>query len=256
MDHIHVLIIEDELIVALDLATGLEKDGYIVAGIADNYEEARTIFTEKTVDILLMDIHIKGEKDGIETAVELLQQKNVPVIFITAYSDPQTVERVKSTAPAAFLTKPYSLDNVRIAIELAIHQLAAKETARLHPAQQSADKNGRRSEKEQFLHLEDAVFVKQNYRFVKFHLHEIAYISADNNHTIIHVGPQKIIVRISLSELLDKLQFSKLVRVHRSFAVNLDKISSFDDELIKVPDFSVPIGRNFKPDFLKNFNIR
>src|SRR5687768_11309049 len=105
-EKINVLIVEDESIVALDLATGLENDGYFIAGIADNADDAILVFKEHEVDIVLMDVNIIGKKDGIDTAIELLRIKQVPVIYLTAFTDTNTVNRVKQTHPAAFLTKP------------------------------------------------------------------------------------------------------------------------------------------------------
>ncbi len=102
-EKINILIVEDESIVALDLAAGLENDGYHIAGIADNAIEARELFTAHKVDILLMDVNIIGDKDGIDTAIELLQQRTVPVIFLTAFTDPATISRVKHIQAAAFL---------------------------------------------------------------------------------------------------------------------------------------------------------
>src|SRR5687767_4898608 len=114
---IQIMIVEDEAIVAMDLAAGLENDGYRIAGIADNYAEALQLFSDNSVDIVLMDINIYGDKDGVDTAVELMKIKQVPLIYLTAFTDAATVERVKHTHPSAFLTKPYNMDNVRIAID-------------------------------------------------------------------------------------------------------------------------------------------
>ena len=123
-EKVNILIVEDESIVALDLASGLEHDGYNIAGIADNAEEAQQLFTDNEIDIVLMDVNIIGEKDGIDTAIEILKQKAVPIIYLTAFTDATTIERIKQTHPAAFLSKPYSLTNVRIAIDLAVNNFA------------------------------------------------------------------------------------------------------------------------------------
>ena len=121
---INILIVEDEQLIALELAAGLERDGYRVAGIADTFAEAVGIFSREFVDIVLMDIHIRGKIDGVDTAAELMRIRPVPVVYLSALTDPRTVERVKGTHPAAFLSKPYSMPNVRIAIELALANFA------------------------------------------------------------------------------------------------------------------------------------
>lgn len=254
-EQINVMIVEDESIVAMDLAAGLEREGYNVVGIADNYADAIQLFAEHSVDILLMDINIHGNKDGVETAMALMKIRQLPLIYLTAFTDAATVERVKHTSPAAFLTKPYNIDNVRIAIDLALHNFAeTKPGAKVLPMPSATTE--KRNDKEQFLQLKDHIFIKQNYRFVKFSLTEIQFAEADNNYVNIHTETQKFAVRLSLSDLIERLQYSRLARVHRSFAVNLDEISSFDEQIIRVGSHEIPIGRNYRQEFLDHFNLR
>lgn len=251
---VQVMIVEDESIVAMDLAAGLEHDGYSVVGIADSYTDAVRMFSDNPVDILLMDINIHGQKDGVETATELMKIKQVPLIYLTAFTDPVTVQRVKHTNPAAYLTKPYNIDNVRIAIDLALHHFAeAKPGAKVLPMHECATTE-KKTDKEHFLQLKDYIFIKQNYRFVKFKLAEILFAEADNNYVNIQTVNQKFAIRLSLSDLIEKLQFPRLVRIHRSYAVNLDEISSFDEQEVKVGNKEIPIGRNYRQDFLDQFN--
>ena len=99
---LQIMIVEDEQIVAMDLSMGLQKNGYVVVGIADNFDDAIRMFMEHGVDILPMDIHIRREKDGVNCAAEIMKIREVPVIYLTAYSDVSTLERVKQTRPAAF----------------------------------------------------------------------------------------------------------------------------------------------------------
>jgi DNA-binding LytR/AlgR family response regulator len=258
-DPIQVMIVEDESIVAMDLSAGLENDGYKVVGIADNFDEAVSLFRNNPVDILLMDINIHGDKDGIETASALMNIRQVPLIYLTAFTDAATVARVKHTNPAAFLTKPYSIDNVRIAIDLALFNFAEAKPAsgggKVLPMQPgiAIDK---RQDKEHFLQMEDYIFIKQQYKFVKFKLSEILFAEADNNYVNLHTKSQKFVVRLSLADLVDKLHFPRFVRIHRSFAVNLDEISSFDDQEVKIGLHEIPIGRNYRQDFLDHFNLR
>ena len=257
-EKINILIVEDESIVALDLATGLEKDGYNIAGIADNAEEAQQLFSEQEVDIILMDVNIIGDKDGIDTAIEILKQKAVPIIYLTAFTDQTTIDRIKQTHPAAFLSKPYSLTNVRIAIDLAVSNFAVageQQTGKIIPL----DKNARTAtspEKEMILRLNDYIFVKNNYSFVKLKLNDLLYIEADNNYTSLITADKKFLLRLSLSQLLEKINYKQLVRIHRSYAVNINTIQSFSDQEVQINQQQLPIGRNYKDEFLRNFDFR
>lgn len=258
-EQVNVLIVEDESIVAMDLSMGLELDGYHVVGIADNFTEAIDLYTNNPVDILLMDIHIHGSKDGVETATALKKIKDIPLIYLTAFTDAKTIERVKHTNPSAFLTKPYNIDNVRIAIDLAIHHFAQTktvgQTAKVLPLHQQnlVDKN---PEKEQLLQMNDYIFIKQNYRFVKFKLAEILFAESENNYVNIVTKTQKISLRLSLADMLERIQFTPLTRIHRSFAININEISSFDDQFIKIDKHEIPLGRNYKEAFFNSFNLR
>jgi Response regulator of the LytR/AlgR family len=259
-EKINILIVEDESIVAMDLASGLEQDGYQVAGIADNAEEAQQLFSENEVDIVLMDVNIIGNKDGIDTAAELLKKKQVPIIYLTAFTDAATINRIKQTHPAAFLSKPYSLTNVRIAIELAINNFAVsrgqQHTGKIIPMDNNASRPAASPDKETILRMNDHIFVKNNYAFVKIKLHELLYIEAENNYVALVTTEKKFLVRLSLGQLLEKIHYQYLVRIHRSFAVNIQAIQSFNDQEVEINNQCIPIGRNYKEDFLKYFDFR
>ena len=261
-ENVNILIVEDESIVALNLSMGLENDGYTVVGIADNAEDAIQLFTENEVDIVLMDINIMGNKDGIQTAQELVKHKQVPVIFLTALTDAQTVSRVKGIQPAAFLTKPYHISNVRIAIELAISNFATAQSSQQPAKVISLEKNTAAStaetgaDKEVLLQMQDYIFVKNNYRFVKMKLSDILYAEADNNYINLVTAEGKTAVRLSLNQFMEKIQSASLIRIHRSFAININAIQSFNDQQVVVDKYELPIGRNYRETFLQHFHFK
>ena len=257
-EKINVLIVEDEAIVAFDLAAGLEREGFNPVGTADHFEEALSMFTANDIDIILMDINISGEKDGISTAIELLKIKQVPIIYLTAYTDAATVDRVKQTHPAAFLTKPYTLSNVRIAIELAMNNFAVAQhssggkVVSLHSTEKQTQGS---PEKELILQMKDFIFVKHNYHFVKLLLTDLLYIEADNNYVNIVCTDRKLAVRLSLNQVLGKIHFKQLARIHRSYAVNMNAVQTFNEQQVVINKVELPIGRNYRDDFLRQFNF-
>jgi DNA-binding LytR/AlgR family response regulator len=262
-EKINVLIVEDESIVALDLATALHRDGYEVIGIADHAEAAIRLFTAHAVDIVLMDIHLSGPKDGIDTVADLMKIRQTPVIYLTAFTDHATIERVKHTYPAAFLAKPYQADNVRIAIELALNSLAMAQTGPpngspngLSLPPEELPPGDAVPTKEPILQMGDYVFVKYNYQFVKVPLADILFVAADSNHINLHTSDRKFVLRLSLGQLFDRLIFDRLIRIHRSYAVNIDAIQSFTEQKVLTGKGELPIGRNYKKDFLKRCDFR
>lgn len=117
-----IMIVEDEAIVAMDLAQQLEDLGYRIGAIVDNGRDAIATANEIHPDLVLMDIVIKGDMDGIEAARHIGRLQHTPIIFLTAYSDRPTVERAVHSAPYGYLTKPFQIREVRAAIEVAIYK--------------------------------------------------------------------------------------------------------------------------------------
>lgn len=114
-----VMIVEDEAIVALSLERAVRKMGYSVSCVVDKGEEAVRRFEHQPADIVLMDVRLKGEMDGIEAARRIVGRRRIPVIFLTAYNDPATMSRAQDIPPAAFLAKPVDEWTLARAISLA-----------------------------------------------------------------------------------------------------------------------------------------
>ena len=117
-----ILIVEDEAIVMLHIRRALEKLGYIVAGMAGAGDEAVIKATEIRPDLVLMDIVLKGEIDGIEAADKIRTALNVPVIYLTAHADEATLQRAKVTEPFGYIVKPFRERDLQIAIEFALYK--------------------------------------------------------------------------------------------------------------------------------------
>lgn len=120
-----VMVVEDEGIVAAHIASQLKSAGYEVAAIAQSSEEALAKVQQMEPDLVLMDIRIKGPLDGIATTGILRDRYDIPVIFLTAHTDQETVDRAKTAGASNFLTKPVHAASLRISIEMAIHKHAA-----------------------------------------------------------------------------------------------------------------------------------
>ncbi len=123
-DRYKVLIVEDERVVAKDLALTIESMGYEVTGSAASRDEALAICARTVPDIVLMDIRIKGDVDGIDTAKELLETYGLHVIYLTAHADVASIDRAKRTRPHAYLLKPVKPGELQGAIEIAMFKKA------------------------------------------------------------------------------------------------------------------------------------
>jgi len=124
MNNIKILIVEDESIVALDIKRALQKLDYEVVGIAKNYTTAVKLFQEEEPSVIFMDINLKNsEKDGIDTAKDLQKIQNIPIIYLTAFSDEITLKRAIQTNPISYLVKPFKLEELKSTILLAQHKM-------------------------------------------------------------------------------------------------------------------------------------
>ncbi|HJV36452.1 response regulator [Geomonas sp.] len=130
MDKITVFIVEDEAIIAADLAEKLTTLGYQVAGVAARGEEAVEKVCKLLPAVVLMDIRLKGEMDGIEAAQAIRKRVDLPVIYLTAHSDAATLGRAKVTGPFGYLLKPFEEREVATAIELALYKHQAERQLR------------------------------------------------------------------------------------------------------------------------------
>jgi signal transduction histidine kinase len=116
-----ILIVEDEYLVALDIKMSLERMGHKPV-VTHSGEEALETAATRSFDVVLMDIKLKGRRDGIDTARELQTKQDVPVIYLTAYADTQTLDRARVTEPYAYLLKPFQERELQAAIEMALHR--------------------------------------------------------------------------------------------------------------------------------------
>jgi PAS domain S-box-containing protein len=124
-----IAIVEDERIVALHLTQQLMKLGYDVVAVAASAEKALLSIAEQQPDLVLMDIHIEGEIDGIETAARISTQYAIPVIYVTAYSEEATLERARATKPYGYLVKPFSERELHATIQMALERRRADSAA-------------------------------------------------------------------------------------------------------------------------------
>ncbi|HMK65616.1 MAG TPA: PAS domain S-box protein, partial [Thermodesulfobacteriota bacterium] len=125
-----IAIVEDEAIVALDIQDRLAAMGYALAGRADTGEQALVMAEQQKPDLFLMDIRLRGDMDGITTAREIRRRFHLPVIFLTAYSEEDTLEKAKKAEPYGFILKPFDDRELKSAVEIALYKHRAEEEIR------------------------------------------------------------------------------------------------------------------------------
>jgi len=120
MNNFKVLIIEDEIIIGMEIRDIVKKLGYEVIGLAKNYSKSLELSRKTFPDIILSDINLKKSKSGIEAVTEICRIKQVPIIYLTAYSDEKTIKEASLTNPTNYILKPFKPEDIEVALKLAV----------------------------------------------------------------------------------------------------------------------------------------
>ncbi|WP_426061851.1 LytR/AlgR family response regulator transcription factor [Hymenobacter sp. B1770] len=240
-----VILNKEEATLALSLTEMLEAEGHTVVGPVASGFEALSVMLHQQVDTMLCDVSLQGPWDGIETARQLQVQHPMPLVYLTGMTNLDTLMSVVDTTPAAYITKPVSVDSLRAAMAVARQP---------HPTLASTPSTRSTSEaREVILRRGEYIYLKHNHQFVRLGLGDIVVLEADNNSTIVVTAGPRYSLRLSLAAILEQLRYPSLVRVHRSFAVNLLHVTSFNDSESIAHGISVPLGRQYKADFMRHF---
>jgi DNA-binding LytR/AlgR family response regulator len=243
MSKTNILVVEDESIVSKDIQHSLKKLGYNVVGAASTGEKALELARTEHPDIVLMDIMLKGDMNGIETAEIIRQELSIPVVFLTAYADESTLSKAKVTEPYGYIIKPFKEIDLHTSIEMAIYkhskeQEIIKERDFLFSIVENKEGSN------------DFIFVKSNSKLVKLKTEDIYYIEALKDYVVIHTTDTRYTIHSTMKEIESKMGTADFIRVHRSFIVRLDKIASieFPNLTLENDKKVIPIGGSYRDD--------
>lgn len=228
MSSFRILIVEDEVLIADTIERYLLKEGYQVTGKAISYEEAIEAFQEQAPDVVLLDIRLNGSKTGIAVAQWLnTQRKSVPFIYLTSQLDRQSLDAAKATFPSGYLSKPVQARSLKTTIEIALHNHSAQEkqktTIRLYNGKQYFQ-----------VPVDDILYLRSDHIYVKIALE----------------GEDEVVQRATLKEMIDQLPEGQFVQTHRSYAVNIRQVSSWDQDYLYGQGYQVPVSRGRRRDVL------
>jgi DNA-binding LytR/AlgR family response regulator len=242
-----LLIVEDEFITMDLLRDYLVQSGYEISGDAMSAEEAMDVLERSSTDLVILDINLKGEKDGIWVAEQIREHYHIPFIFLSAYSDTPTIKRAAATNPYGYLVKPFTKANVYSAVEIALKNFEKEKM----PLDLAIEDWANETE----LSINQSIFVKDNNLFKKIELSQIRYIQAYKNYLELQMEREKVIIRSTLSKFYQVLPEVYFQQVHRSFVVNLQHVDSLMSTSLIIGLSTVPISKNFKANLLKKLNF-
>lgn len=248
MSKANILVVEDESIVSKDIQLSLKKLGYNVIGSATTGEKAIDLALSLQPDLILMDIMLKGDINGIRATKRIQTRANIPVIYLTAYADENTLERAKVTQPYGYIIKPFKEIDLQTSIEMALYKFKKE--------QEILDDRDRlysivNNESVDFL------FVKNNTQLIKLKATEVLYIEALKDYVNIVTEDKKYMIHSTMKAINEKMPSRDYVRIHRSYIVRMEKIHKIDhsDLYMENLDKAFPIGGSYRNDLLRKINL-
>lgn len=242
---ITVLIVEDDPIIASDICHHMKEFGYAPFPPVSSAEDALLLLNNVLPDFIMIDVSLDGEMDGIQLAEEINKNHQLPIIFLTAHHDRNTLDRIKATRPSAYLVKPLQVYNLQTSIELALY----------NHSHQEFSSNDEEESSEDFI-SGGHFFLKVKNQLRKILLEEIQVLEAYDNYAFAHTKTgQKLIISTTLKQLEQKLSDHQFIRTHRSYMVNLKAIESIEDDMVMIRDLRIPIGKTYKDEFMKRIQL-
>ena len=240
MERTKILIVEDEALIADNLAATIEELNYEVTDICSNAEDALKSIKKNTPEICLLDVNIEGEIDGIDLAEIIHKKIQVQHIFLTSFSDQTTIERAKKTVPAAYIIKPYTSKEVEVNLALAQHR--SKEGA-VNPSSGIISNEN------------DSFYIKEKHELKKIRYNEISYCEAAEHYTVLYTSKDKYVLNQSIASVFEKLENTGFIKVHRSYFVRLKEIESIGPNYIIIQGKEIPLSQNNRLELLAKINV-
>lgn len=229
-----ILVVEDEYITLKTISVYLTEIGYNVVGSAMSAEEAIHILESEEIEFALLDITIQGEKNGIWLAEYLQKNHNIPHVFLTAYSDSDTIKKAITTNPSGYLIKPFQKAELFSAIEIAVLNFNKQPSNFEKPTT-------------------NFIFIKHNEVFEKVFLHEIQYIESQKNYLQIVTNSISYRHRATITEFITRLP-KNFIKTHKGFIVNMDKIKNYNSHYICIDTNKIPISKTYKELVFEKLN--
>ncbi|WP_198664841.1 LytR/AlgR family response regulator transcription factor [Lewinella sp. IMCC34191] len=239
-----IAVVEDEPIISADLGDRLTEMGYSVSGHYSSGEEALQDFKKLLPDLVLMDVKLEGDLDGIDTALALRRFSQLPIIFLTSNSDDATYRRARVARPSAFLSKPFRGRDLAHAIDLALS--VDKPTAPLRKDQEPVFPDG-----ESAVLLHDRLFLKVKDRLTRIMLQEVLWIEADDYYCKVVTEEREYLVTKTLKKLSALMpEDAPFFRCHRSYLVNLRRITEIGESSVFVGKYEISVSRSKRPELM------
>ena len=232
MSKIKVLVVEDSALIAEDIAYKLGKHHFEVMHIFDKGEDALEFLKNHEPDLVLLDIRLAGALDGISTGYIIQDKYSLPIIYLSDLADAETLHRAKQTRPSNYITKPFHEADLVRAIDLAFSNFTFKQTTSSGSA------------------TPDHIFIKTDNTFVRVPLSDIFYLHADRSYCNIVTGEKTYVQSVSMNHVLEQINSKDFVRIHRSHAVNINKVTAIEGNIVRLGKYTLEMSKGNREELM------
>lgn len=233
-----ILIVEDDPLIADSLELIVTEIGYQCIGKAENVTEALHLVADQKPDLMLLDINLEGNQEGLDIAEIVYKREKTPCIFITAYSDEKTVARGAKTEPYGYLIKPFNQTDVRVALKLAFSAIERNE-----------------SQSNELIDQDGTIYIKESNGYQKVNISDIKFVNADDIYSIIVTDYQRCMISKPLKKVEELIKGYGFVRIHKSHIINKKFVDKIRDGQVIIGNHAIPIGRAYKDDLMRQLKI-
>lgn len=213
-----IFIAEDDVFISEQLNDILLELGHEVTGIGFNYASSIASLEQQKPDIAILDIKMHGEDQGLEIAAYIRKELRIPFLFLTSFSDQETVRNAGQYQPEAYIVKPFNKKDIYSNLSIVMMRTQSKDALVVL-------KDGR-----------EKVLIKPE---------DILWIKADDKYLEIFTEKKKYVERTTIKEFLEKYPTDFLIRCHKSFVINLHSITAFSSSSVRIKNELIPVGRKY-----------
>ena len=227
-----VYVVEDKAISRISLETMLIENQYEVSGSAATAETAWDEIQKTEIDLLLLDVNLAGEKTGIWLAHQVRKSLHIPIVYLTAFGDQQTLKEVLDTKPNGYLMKPYQEPVLLTTIDIALTNFLKNQEKIIVPKSK-----------------EDAnvyTFIKDGAMKVKLNINDIYYIKSEGNYLEIMLKEKRHVVRNKLLEFKKQLPHTIFWQSHQRYLVNIEKVTVLKKSVLIIQNKEIPLSLKYK----------
>ncbi|MEQ6122177.1 LytTR family transcriptional regulator DNA-binding domain-containing protein [Reichenbachiella sp. MALMAid0571] len=225
-----ILIVEDEPLIADDLAATLESQGYHISAVLDEGIDVFKHLENHSPNLALLDVKIAGEMDGIQIAEKL----EIPFIYLTSFYDQKTLDRAKKTSPSGYIVKPFSEGDLIANVEMAFARTIKPDIQQRKP---------------------EKLFLRNGQEIVSMMSSDIVYVEAFDNYANVYTEKGKFIISHTLKSIEKTLIPLGFHRIHRSYLINFDHIDSISENYVFLKGLKVQIGKSYRKDLMDRLTM-